>query len=180
MAKRIIKSAPELYVPKDRDASFMEDQFHPGENVYFVKQSITTEYTAGASRGPLVSEKVSDSYESTRYALMNADSSYTEEEVKAAVAGFTIRRILGCDILSVLSDGQRAWADSLDATEREAYLESKRDSLRIPDENGNPRLYLDQYEQFGRNEVVASGEDLDFRSEDVARLATSRNVGAAA
>ena len=184
MAKRIVRHNPELYVPKDRDATFMADEFHQGENVYFVKQQVTTEYTAGGSRGPLVKEKVAESYDSTRYALMNADTEYTEQEVKAAVAGYTIRRIIGCNILSVLSGGQRAWADSLDSSEREAYLDSKREQLLIPDEEGNPRLYQGEFPMYGRNEVVVNGDDLDFRAEDVARenvaRATSRNIGAAA
>ena len=101
---------------------------------------------------------------------MNADAEYTEQEVADAVAGFTIRRIIGCDIISVLSDGQLAWADSLSNTEREAFLESKRNKLLVLDEMGAPRLYLAEYPMYGRNEVAREGEDLDFRAADVRRL----------
>ena len=129
LSKRVKKAPPELYVPEGYDWTFVPDRYSDCANVFFVRQEITTEYITGISSGPSVGKATAEPISSTRYAFMNADAEYTEQEVSDAVAGFTIRRIIGCDIISVLSDGQLAWADSLSNAEREAFLESKRNKL---------------------------------------------------
>lgn len=173
MPETTTHGAMDLYAIYENEYSLDDDGNQTLQTAH-VRQEVTREWEYRHEGGFATTKKSRSGF---RYAFVNMPIGMSEDDIKEAIRGAKVQRILGCRPTSVMSEGQLGYLSSLEGAAAKEYLTDfeNRAVIMNPETEEYP-LYQGEYVQFGRNKVIHPSEAadqpsvVDYRPEDFAVL----------